>query len=124
MSNTPETGYINWDDMSTSGFVKFEKIGDTVSGTITKVYPGTDFNGNPCPVLDLVTEDGERTLSCGQANLKAQVVAIKPKVGETIKVTFDHEEKAALGMRKVFVIEHGAGLTGTAPAEPQTEAPF
>lgn len=112
---------INWDDMATSGFMKFEAIGDSISGTIVKVYPGTDFNGNPCPVMDLVTEDGERTLSCGQANLKAQIVALKPKAGETIKVTFDHEEKAALGMRKVFVIEHSSGLTGsetTPPAEP------
>jgi hypothetical protein len=113
---------INWDDMATSGFMKFEAIGDSISGTIAKVYPGTDFNGNPCPVLDLITEDGERTLSCGQANLKAQIVAIKPKAGETIKVTFDHEEKAALGMRKVFVIEHsnplGATVETTEPAKP------
>ena len=114
---------INWDDMATSGFMKFEAIGDSISGTIVKVYPGTDFNGNPCPVLDLVTEDGERTLSCGQANLKAQIVALKPKAGETIKVTFDHEEKAALGMRKVFTIEHGTGLTGETTAPP-AEPPF
>jgi hypothetical protein len=114
------TDDINWDEMATSAFVKFETIGDTVSGTITAVRPGTDFNGNPCPVIDLVTEDGERTLSCGQANLKAQIIALKPKAGDVLKVTFDHEEKAAMGMKKVFAIVHSdpLGATKVAPSEP------
>lgn len=102
---------INWDEMATSGFVKFDTVGQAVSGTIVKVYAGTDFNGKPCPVLDLVTDDGEEvTLSCSQANLKAQIVALKPKAGQIITVLFDHEEKAALGMRKVFVIDLTDGI--------------
>lgn len=109
---------INWDDMTDNTFVKFEKIGDSVSGVITAVRAGTDFNGNPCPVLDLTTEDGERTLSCGQANLKAQIVGLKPTVGQAITVKFDHEEKAAMGMKKVFVIDLTDPLGATEAKEP------
>lgn len=104
---TDSTNEIDWGAMSSGDFVKFESIGDKVSGVITAVRPGTDFNGNPCPVLDLTLDDGStRTLSCGQANLKAQIVALKPQAGGTITVTFDHEEKAAMGMKKVFVIDY------------------
>lgn len=117
MSNTP-TDDINWDDMAGGSFVKFVTPGDEAYGTITAVRPGTDFNGNPCPYLDLATEDGERTVSCGQANLKAQIVALKPRVGDTIRITFTHEEKAEKGMRKMFTVEHGNPL-GMEPAEPQ-----
>jgi len=119
MTDKP-TDDINWDDMASSAFVKFVEVGDEVYGTITAVRPGTDFNGNPCPYLDLVTEDGERTVSCGQANLKAQIVALKPRAGDTIRITFTHEEKAEKGMRKMFTVEHSSplGTVETSSEEP------
>lgn len=102
---------IDWDSFGSGQFVKFENIGDSVTGTITRVYTGTDFNGNPCPVLDLTTPEGEeRTLSCGQANLKAQMRELRPRVTDTITVTFNRTEKAEKGLRKVFVIEHTEGV--------------
>lgn len=101
---------LDWGAFESSQYMKFEEPGDSISGTITKVYPGTDYNGNPCPVLDLnVGEGEERTVSCGQANLKAQVTALKPKVLDTITITFTHTEQAEKGKRKVFKIEHVPG---------------
>jgi hypothetical protein len=113
---------VNWDDFSDGSFIKFENIGDGVKGTIVGVRPSTDFNGNPCPALDLATEDGDKTLTCGQANLKAQIVGLKPNVGDTIEVRFTHTEKAALGTKKMFTITHVPGSLGTPVAD--TEPPF
>ena len=99
---------IDWDSMDSSPYVKWDTIGDTISGTITDISVGQDFNGNPCPVLGITTTEGEgRILSCGQANLKQQMIALKPNVMQTITVTFSSEEKATKGMRKVFTIELG-----------------
>lgn len=116
---------INWDDMTSGEFVKFENVGDNVAGVITAVRPGTDFNGGPCPVLDLLTTSGdERTLSCGQANLKAQIVALKPKAGDTIKVTFSSTQKVEKGVKKVFTVEHNAGSAAPATTPSNDEPPF
>lgn len=115
---------FSWDEFKTEGaFVKFETVGDSIAGTVTDVRPGTDFNGNPCPELELTTPDGEvRILSCGQANLKHQMLEIRPNVGDTLVVTYSHQEKAALGMRKMFKIEHASPL-GATPVKDE-EAPF
>jgi hypothetical protein len=101
---------VNWDDFSSGGdFVKFENVGDTVTGTITAIRGGTDFNGNPCPVIDLDTADGARTVTCAQANLKAQIVAKRPTVGSSITITYAKQTKVEKGMRKDFDIVITAG---------------
>ena len=100
------TPSIDWDSMSDSPYIKWDAPGDTVTGMITAVSVGQDFNGNPCPVINLTTPDGEeRILSCGQANLKSQIVTEKPAPGSTITVTYTHDEKAAKGMKKMFAVE-------------------
>lgn len=96
---------IQWDEFGASEFVKFADKGDTVSGTITNIRVGNDFNGNPCPVLDLDTGNGSRTVTAGQANLKSQIVQLRPNVGDTITITYDRDEKAEKGMKKVFAIK-------------------
>lgn len=96
---------IQWDEFGASEFVKFADKGDTVTGTITNIRVGNDFNGNPCPVLDLDTGNGSRTVTAGQANLKSQIVQLRPSVGDTITITYDRDEKAEKGMKKVFAIK-------------------
>lgn len=97
---------INWDEFGgSSEFVSFKTIGDTVTGKVTGVRVGQDFNGNPCPVVDLETSNGPRTVSAGQANLKAQIVQLRPAVGDGITITYDRDEKAEKGNKKMFAIK-------------------
>jgi hypothetical protein len=96
---------IKWDEFGASEFVKFTSVGDTVSGKITDIRIGKDFNGFPCPVLDLETSTGSRTVSAGQAHLKSQIVQLRPSVGDGITITYDRDEKAEKGMKKVFAIK-------------------
>ena len=96
---------IQWDEFGASEFVKFATVGDTVAGKITNIRIGQDFNGNPCPVLDLETKTGSRTVTAGQANLKSQIVQLRPSVGDSISITYDRDEKAEKGMKKVFAIK-------------------
>jgi len=103
---------IKWDEFGASEFVKFSAVGDTVTGKITNIRIGEDFNGNPCPVLDLETGTGSRTVTAGQANLKSQIVQLRPNVGDGITITYDRDEKAEKGMKKVFAIRLDAN---TAP---------
>lgn len=96
---------IQWDEFGASEFVKFANKGDFVSGKITNIRVGQDFNGNPCPVLDIDTGNGSRTVTAGQANLKSQIVQLRPSVGDAITITYDRDEKAEKGMKKVFAIK-------------------
>lgn len=96
---------IQWDQFGASEFVKFANTGDTISGKINNIRVGQDFNGNPCPILDLDTASGNRTVTAGQANLKSQIVQLRPSVGDTITITYDRDEKAEKGMKKVFAIK-------------------
>lgn len=99
---------IDWSvfENNASGlFVKWQTVGDHVSGTITRVYTREDMNGNPKPALDIDTDTGPRTVTCSQANLFPQIVSAKPATGDHITITFTGEEKAAMGSRKVFTVE-------------------
>jgi len=109
-SETNMSEEIDWDQFSSGGtFVKFDVKGSTVSGTVTSVRIGTDYNGNPCPVIDLETSDGLRTITCGQANLRSQIAELKPRAGDDLTITYKGDEKAALGTKKIFVIKHDSG---------------
>jgi hypothetical protein len=111
---------LDWDQFDSSGFVKFAKIGDKAEGTITAVRVGEDFNGNPCPVIDITTPDGDDvSISCGQAALKATVrelgAAGEVKVGRHISVAFTGEVKATKGMKKVFEVKLSGDAASEAP---------
>jgi hypothetical protein len=97
-----------WADVPSGDYWKADTIGAQIGGTIVRVGLGTDFNGNPCPQLVIDTADGEKTVNAGQANLKAQVMALdpRPKAGDKIRITFSSTQKAAKGDLKVFTIEH------------------
>ena len=113
---------IDWGSFGSGQFVKFASVGDKAEGVITRISVGEDFNGNPCPVIDIDTANGPQTISCGQAALKAKVRDLgakgEVKVGRNISVTYTGDVKAEKGMKKEFSIV----LTdGTAKA--QDDAP-
>lgn len=106
-------------------YLKWETVGQSVIGTITAKRAGTDFNGHPCPQMDINTDDGETvTLNAGQAQLKALILDANPQVGDRIAITFSGEEKVEKGMKKVFdvAVKAGDGTT-PAPSAPAVEKP-
>lgn len=109
---------------------------------------GTDFNGDPCPQLQVelteqaasINKEGERTdypagelvvLNCGQVSLKRAVRAAALDVGDLVKIELVNLVKVANGTVKEFGIKvaRGAGGTARSQAQPtsdnfEAEAPF
>lgn len=89
-----------WDDpdLKTGGdFIKFETVGDTITGRILNISKKTWDDGAISIVLTLDTDDGEKTLTAGQVGLKAALTEQRPAVGDNIKVTYTSLEKRAMG---------------------------
>lgn len=105
-------------ELKSGGFVSWESVGDEIAGDVIDARKGVDFNGRPCPELVIRTDDGEdRIMTCGQANLKAQILEQKPMPGDRIKVAFVRTEKAEKGQKKVFEVKVASGgAKGTAAA--------
>ncbi len=119
-----------WDDpdLKIGGdFIKFEDVGDTVSGTVSAVRAHRFDDGKVVPQVLLTTDDGEeRTMTAGQVQLKAKLAELRPEVGDHIKVTMTGVEKRTGGKTlKVFdvdVTRGGAPATPAPAAEPAAEA--
>lgn len=114
-----------WDDPAVTGgsneFVKFENVGDTVSGKVENIGRKTWDDGSISPQLDLLTDDGEaRTLTAGQVRLKLALAEKRPEVGDHLTVTLTQIEKRSGGKTlKHFdvIVKKAAGATATpAPA--------
>lgn len=97
-----------WADVPSGDYWKADEIGARIAGTIVRVGLGTDFNGNACPQLVIETTEGDKTVNCGQANLKAQMMTLepRPKPGDKIQITYTGNQKAAKGDLKIFEIKH------------------
>jgi hypothetical protein len=112
-----------WDDPElhvSDDYVKFETPGDTITGTITALRIHR-FDDKPVPQIVIRTPEGhDRTVTGGQARLKALLTEKRPDVGDTITITMTNVEKRAGGKTlKHFEVEVGKG---TAPA-PAAAAP-
>ena len=90
-----------WDDpnlKSGGEFVKFEKIGDRVAGTISAVRPHRFEDGSVAAQILLTTDDGEeRTLTAGQVQLKAKLSQERPEAGDHLTVTLTQIERRSGG---------------------------
>lgn len=115
-----------WDDpeISSSGnFVKFDKVGDTVAGTVLAIKRHRFDDGNLVPQLELRCDDGEeRTLTAGQVRLKIALVEQRPDVGDHLTIALTQIEKRGGGKTlKHFDVKIRRG-DGTAPAAPAKAA--
>ena len=112
-----------WDDPelnSSSDFIKFDTEGTTVIGTVTSVSMHTFDDGSRVPKLTLTTKDGDKTLTAGQAQLKALLKEKRPEAGDTITITYVRSEKRAGGKPlKHFTVDVAKG-GATAPAAAST----
>lgn len=121
---------FNYDKYTSGDYVKFEEVGDSVVGIIREIREGRDFNGNPCPLLELeVSEDGDsKTLTAGQVLLKAALAEKAPQVGDKIRITYSGIGEAQPGKApaKLFTVEVKPGPHELVVAAPvlADDAPF
>jgi hypothetical protein len=111
-----------WDDFSmpNSGdfpdAFKFDEIGAAIAGTIINIRRA-EFDGRGIPELWITTDDGDRSVLCGQANLMTQLLELRPNVGDRIAILYASTRKAKLGQAKIFDVSlKRADGTTTEPA--------
>jgi hypothetical protein len=114
-----------WDDPElhvSDDYVKFETPGDTITGTITALRIHR-FDDKPVPQIVIRTPEGhDRTVTGGQARLKALLTEKRPDVGDTITITMTNVEKRAGGKTlKHFEVDIAKG-GATGAAVPTTAA--
>ena len=112
-----------WDDPDltvSDEFVKFENVGDTVTGEILNIRKHVFDDGKVVPQLILRCDDGaERTVSAGQVRLKAALAEKRPGIGQTITITLSEIEKRSGGKTlKHFDVVIGGAAPAPAPAAP------
>lgn len=110
-----------WDDpsMQVGGdYIKFEKVGDTVAGTIIEVSAKRWEDGSISPQLLLDTADGTKTVTAGQVRLKAALAEQRPERGDHITITLSDIERRSGGktLKHFDVKVTRAGSAAAAPA--------
>lgn len=118
-----------WDSLPSGDYFKFEEPGDAVVGDVIGIGIGEDFNGNPAPQVVVRQDDGQDvTVTAGQAQLKAKLMAARPKVGDRIKMEYTQKEQRAGGKTlkhfDVVVKEGGAKAPVTEEAVQAAEDDF
>ena len=110
-----------WDDLPSGSYWTWNEVGQVLTGQVVAKAIGTDFNGGSCPQLTIRLASGDNViLNCGQAQLKAKVMEIRPQLWDAIKIAYIGEEKADKGMKKLFEVKTKPGI---APPE-EEEEPF
>lgn len=109
-----------WDDpdLRVGGeFVKFENVGDTVTGTVNAVRAHRFDDGSVAPQVLITTDTGEeRTITAGQVRLKAELAAQRPEPGDHITITHTEVEKRSGGKTlKHFTVQVNRGGQTAAP---------
>lgn len=98
---------FNYDAFASNGdHVKWTNVGDTVAGEVLAVRVGKDFNGNDCPELVIVTDNGEAIVTAGQKVLQNRLADVKPRVGERVAITYSAvgEAKPGKAPAKLFTV--------------------
>jgi hypothetical protein len=117
-----------WDDpevITTGDYIRFENIGDTVTGAIVAVKKHTFDDGKVVPQIILDTDDGEKIVTAGQIRLKAALAEKRPGVGDQLTITLSDVEKRAGGktLKHFDVVVGPASVATPAPAAPAPAAP-
>ena len=115
------------DNFSAPGgdYMKFKIVGDEITGTLQRVETGKNYDGDAdVPVLVMATAEGERKVSCENANLLRKVLepGIKERLipGATFTIRHTGVDQANRGMKLYDVLF--AGVADAAPAAPQAPA--
>jgi hypothetical protein len=108
-----------WDDAdlkSNDDYIKFDNVGDTVTGKILSIKKHTFDDGKAVPQLLLDVAGEEKTLTAGQIRLKAELAEKRPGVGDVLTVTLSDVEKRSGGktLKHFTVIVGGAAAPASA----------
>lgn len=113
---------------NTGEFVKFADVGDQVVGVITELFEDRDFNGNPCPGITLVDDEGNtHTVTASQVMLRAELAEKRPQVGDKVRITYSGigDAKPGKAPAKLFTIDVKPGPHEVKAAAPVADdAPF
>lgn len=97
-----------WDDPDMAPndtYIRFENVGDEITGTITSITKRTFADGKNAAEFTLDTPRGLKRMTASQSQLQRLMWNQKPDLGDTITVRFDSLEKMAGGMtRKLFTL--------------------
>jgi hypothetical protein len=121
---------FDYDRYTSGDFVKFDNVGDSVTGILKEVREGRDFNGGPCPQLIIEVDGGdEKTLTAGQVLLKQALAEQRPQPGDKIRITYSGRGEGKPGKEppKLFTVEVKTGpfeLQNAAVGHQDEEAPF
>ena len=120
-----------WDDPElkvTDDYVKFENVGDTVTGTVLGISIHRWDDGSSCPQLLLDVDGDEVNLTAGQTRLKRALAEQRPQIGDTITATLTEIEKRAGGKTlkhfDVAVSRGGAKPKAAPAAKPADDDPL
>lgn len=98
-------------------YIKFENVGDTVTGKVIAVRKHVWDDGSVSPQILLDTDEGEKTLTAGQVRLKAALAEKRPQPGQHVTITLTDVEKRAGGKTlKIFDVQVGTPVAAAAPA--------
>jgi hypothetical protein len=78
-------------------YIKFEEVGDSVSGIVLSVGAHRWDDGTVSPQIVLDTDEGEKTVTAGQVRLKAALAEKRPEVGDLLSITYTELEKRTGG---------------------------
>lgn len=111
----------------TGEFVKFEQVGDMVTGSIVGIRAHTfDADKGPVPLIDIEPRGGGDpvTLSVDKVDLRFKLAEIDPQIGDDLRVKFTGTQKVANGTKKVFEVQHRRAEPLPARAEEPPEDDF
>jgi hypothetical protein len=102
---TTETNSFNWNKFAPT-FMKWDKPGVSVRGTVTEIRIG-NYKGDEYPEVVLATADGPRTISASQVVLKGLLVTEEPSIGDELLVEYLGDEadpQPGMNPRKLFKV--------------------
>lgn len=111
-----------WDDPDVrmnDDYIKFDNVGDTVTGKILSIKKHTFDDGKVVPQLLLDVNGEEKTLTAGQIRLKAELAEKRPGVGDVLTVTLSDIEKRSGGktLKHFSVVLGGVSAPAAAPVQ-------
>ena len=112
-----------WDSpgMSVGGdYIKFEQVGDSITGKVVEVTVKRWDDGSICPQLLIDTPDGVKTVTAGQVRLKAALAEQRPEQGDTITIRLSDIERRSGGKTLKHFDVNVARATAARPADTST----
>ena len=87
-------------------YVLFERVGDSVEGSVVDVSIQRWADGTVAPKITLSTESGLQVITAGAALLKQALAEKRPEVGDFLRVSLTSVQERSPGRwLKIFSVE-------------------